>query len=224
VKHPLLAYLLGLGLIATLAFIAFFVKQNDFFLLFPAYSLAYFITIAEPLASPTSWYFLFFSGFIAIIAMILPGLSGSFILVLLGSYSAVMGVLSNFIDGLMEMNWEVIKENFFKLLVFAIGCIVGLKVFSKALKWMFANKKELTLAVLTGFMIGSLNKIWPWKEVLTTRVDRHGEVVPLLEKSILPSSYEGDALWLMAAVCAILGFLVIFSLEKAAGQKNIHAN
>ena len=81
------------------------------------------------------------------------------------------------------------------------------------------HKKALTLSVLTGFMIGSLNKIWPWKKVLSTRIDRHGEEVALLEKSILPSSFEGDPQILLAAVFAILGFALLFLLERFATRK-----
>ena len=89
---------------------------------------------------------------------------------------------------------------------------------------MFAHKKEMTLAVLTGFMIGSLNKIWPWKEVLSTRMDRHGEEVPLLEKSILPTSFDGDPQLMVAILFSILGFAVIFLLEHLASNKKTNAN
>ena len=89
---------------------------------------------------------------------------------------------------------------------------------------MFTHKKELTLAVLTGFMIGSLNKIWPWKEILSTRIDRHGEEVPLLERSILPNSFDGDALVMNAIIAAIIGFALILILERAAGEKKVHAD
>lgn len=187
-------------------------------------AIAYFITIAVPSQAPDAIYFFFLSGCIAIIAMILPGISGSFILVILGSYALVLGALTDFINGVLEGKWEVVKTNFVKVLVFILGCIVGLKVFSKALKWMFAHKKEMTLAVLTGFMIGSLNKIWPWKEVLSTRMDRHGEEVPLLEKSILPTSFEGDPQLMVAILFSIIGFAVIFLLEYLASNKKTNAN
>ena len=187
-------------------------------------AIAYFITIAVPSQAPDAIYFFFLSGCIAIIAMILPGISGSFILVILGSYALVLGTLTDFINGVLEGNWEVVKTNFVKVFVFILGCIVGLKIFSKALKWMFAHKKEITLAVLTGFMIGSLNKIWPWKEVLSTRIDRHGVEVPLLEKSVLPTSFDGDPQLMIAILFSIIGFAVIFLLEYLASSKKINAN
>lgn len=186
--------------------------------------LAYFITIAAPTEAPEATYFFFLSGCIAIIAMILPGISGSFILVILGSYAMVLGALNDFINGVLELNWEVIKTNFIKVMVFILGCIVGLKAFSKALKWMFMHKKELTLAVLTGFMIGSLNKIWPWKKVLSTRIDRHGDEQVVEAHSILPSSFEGDQELGMAILFAFIGFALIFLLERFANLKTRDAN
>lgn len=227
-NHPIVVWSFFFGLVlASILFIGKQIKKWTFTVVFAVIIgalIAYYITIAIPGTAPDVWYYFIFSGFIAIIAMILPGVSGSFILVLLGSYGMVLGTLTDFISGLMEGNWELVKTSFFKVFLFLIGCIVGLKLFSKGLKWMFAHKKELTLAVLTGFMIGSLNKIWPWKEVLSTRTDRHGEEVPLLERSIFPNSYDGDALLVYALIAAIVGFAVILVLERAAGQKNTHAD
>lgn len=181
--------------------------------------IAYFVTIAAPVQGPETLYFFFLSGCIAIIAMILPGISGSFILVILGSYAMVLGSLTNFITAFLEGNWDVVKTNFIKVMVFILGCITGLKIFSKVLKWMFNNKKEITLAVLTGFMLGSLNKIWPWKRVLSIRIDRHGEEQIVQAKSILPSAFEGDPKLLSAAICAAVGFALLFLLERAARAK-----
>lgn len=181
--------------------------------------LSYYITIAEPATSPDSYWFLFFSGFIAIIAMILPGISGAFILLLLGSYHAVIGSINEFTTALFSLNWEAALSAATKLATFAVGAILGIKVFSKVLTWMFDNYKNITLALLTGFMIGSLNKIWPWKEVFTTYINSHNKEVPILEKSILPGQYEGDPQILSAVVACIVGFLLIFLLEKLAVRK-----
>ena len=142
--------------------------------------LSYYITLAEPFASPDSPYYLLFCGFIAIIAMILPGVSGAFILLILCAYQTAIDTINNLRDGLFTGNMELFKEAFINFLLLALGAIVGIKVFSKLLNWMFKHKKNLTLAILTGFMIGSLNKIWPWKEVLSTRVNSEGIKVPLL--------------------------------------------
>mgnify|MGYP001578146105 CR=1 FL=1 len=169
--------------------------------------VAYYITTLQPLVTENSSpLFLFLAGSIAICAMILPGISGSFILVLLGAYRPVL---------------EAIDSKDFKLLaILAAGAIVGLLSFSKVLKWLFNHYKNLTLAVLTGFILGSLNKIWPWKKTLTWRLNSKGIEVPFNEQSISPFSFEGDAQIAMAIVLAIVGFIVIILLEKIANLTN----
>jgi len=181
--------------------------------------LSYFITLAEPFASPDSSIYLLFCGFIAIIAMILPGVSGAFILLILGAYQTAIDTINNLIEGVTTGNIDLFKDAFFKFCLLAIGALIGLKVFSKALNWMFKHQKNLTLAILTGFMIGSLNKIWPWKEILKTRINSKGEEVTLLDKSIFPASYDGDSQILMAFVFIVIGFAAILILESL-GKKN----
>ena len=182
--------------------------------------LSYYITLAEPFASPDSPFYLLFCGFIAIIAMILPGVSGAFILLILGAYQTAIDTINNLIEGLTTGNMTLFKDAFLKFVLLAIGALIGLKVFSKALNWMFKHQKNLTLAILTGFMIGSLNKIWPWKEVLKTRINSKGEEVTLLDKSILPTSYDGDNQMLMVLVFIVIGFAAILILESLGKQKN----
>ena len=166
---------------------------------------AYYITTLEPLISANSSpMFLFLAGALAICAMILPGISGAFILVLLGAYKPVL---------------EAIHDRNFKLIaILAAGAVVGLLSFSKVLKWLFNNYKDYTLAVLTGFILGSLNKIWPWKETLTWRINSHGIKVPFNEQSISPLSFNGDAQLGMAIVLSLVGFVVIILLEKIANK------
>lgn len=178
--------------------------------------ITYYITIAKPVSSPESYPYLFLSGFIAIIAMILPGISGAFILLLMGSYETVIGTINQFREGLTQMNLELLSTAFLKLGVFAIGAIIGLKAFSKVLHWMFHHQKDTTLALLIGFMIGSLNKVWPWKEVLETRINSHGKTVPFIGKSILPQDFQGDTQIALAITLALFGFLVIYGMEKIA--------
>ena len=181
--------------------------------------LSYLITIAEPFASPDSLIYLFFCGFVAIIAMILPGVSGAFILLLLGAYETALDTVNDLSEGISTMNGAMIKDAMFRFLSLGIGAIIGIKAFSKLLNWMFKNYKNLTMATLTGFMIGSLNKIWPWKETLSWRTNSHGEQVPLLEKSILPANYTGDDQLVMALAFVLIGFLTIFILERLGNQK-----
>lgn len=181
-------------------------------------ALTYYITIARPVSSPDSYYYIFLSGFIAIIAMILPGISGAFILLLMGSYEIIIGTINQFREGLTQMNTDLLSSAILKLGVFALGAIIGLKSFSKILHWMFDHHKNTTLALLVGFMIGSLNKVWPWKKVLETRVNSHGETVPFLEKSVLPQNFEGDPQLFTSLLLAIFGFIVIYGMEKIASK------
>jgi putative membrane protein len=169
--------------------------------------LAYNITILEPLVTnESSLFFYFISGALAICAMILPGISGSFILVLLGSYKMIL---------------EAIHSRDLKLIfTVGLGVIVGLLSFSKVLKWLFFNYKNLTLAALTGFIIGSLNKIWPWKETLSWRTNSHGEEVPLLQKSVNPFLIEDNQIFFSIAM-AIVGYAVILILEKIEKEKKL---
>ena len=185
-----------------------------------ATGLSYAITLAKPIEDANSTWFLFLAGFIAIIAMILPGISGSFILLLLGAYKSIIANISQLLEGISNLDWAVFSSAFFKIGVFGLGAIFGLKIFSRALNWLFKNHKDLILATLTGFMIGALNKIWPWKEVLEYRVNHSGEKVPFLEKSILPTNYAEDPLLWYALVFMVIGFLTIFLLEKIAAKKN----
>ncbi|WP_456421125.1 DUF368 domain-containing protein [Lutibacter sp.] len=169
--------------------------------------IAFYITTLQPLISENSSpLFLFLAGALAICAMILPGISGAFILVLLGAYKPVL---------------EAIHTRDFKLLIIiAFGAIVGLLSFSKVLKWLFGHYKNYTLALLTGFILGSLNKIWPWKETLTWRINSHGIKVPFNQQSILPFSFEGDSQILPAIILVIIGFLTIILLEKIADNNS----
>ena len=167
--------------------------------------VAFYITTLPSLSSNDSSWFLFLAGALAICAMILPGISGAFILVLLGAYEPVLDALNN----------RDIKT----IAIIGCGAIVGLLSFSKLLKWLFRHYHNLTLAILTGFIFGSLNKIWPWKKVLTTRLNSKGIEVPVLEESISPLSFEGDSKIALAIVLMIIGFLTILVLEKI-GSKN----
>ncbi len=167
--------------------------------------VAYFITILPPAENTASFPFLFLSGALAVCAMILPGVSGAFILVLLGSYKTVL---------------DAVHERDFKIVItVALGAIFGLLSFARLLKWMFKNYKNSTLALLTGFILGSLNKIWPWKKVLEYR-DYGDKVIPIKEKNISPFIFDGDPQLSYAIVIALTGFLLIFILERIASKNN----
>lgn len=184
-------------------------------------AVSYYITIAEPLGSPDSWWYIIFSGFIAIIAMILPGVSGAFLLLLLGSYKTILGSISGLAEAISSGDWAAAWKVVQTLLLFAVGCVSGLKVFSRILTWLFNHYKNLTLALLTGFMIGSLNKLWPWKEVISYRENSHGEQVPFLESSVLPQNFDGDPQIIWVIALAVLGFALILLLERWAAKNAI---
>lgn len=189
--------------------------------------VAYLITMATPAQGTDNLWYIFFSGSIAIVAMILPGISGSFILLLLGVYLTVMETISSFTGALRETNTEILLSSGILLVVFLMGCVVGLLTFSRLLKWMFERAHDITIAVLTGFLIGSLNKVWPWKEVLESFVKYPGtekeKVVPLVERNVWPGTYTeitGDSNQLIPAIIALLfGFAVVVILNLFSPKK-----
>lgn len=152
--------------------------------------IAYYITVATPAETPTHLLFIFLCGAIAICAMILPGISGSFILVLLGKYFYIM---------------EAVKTlDFVVLGVFALGCLLGITSFSRLLSYALKHLRNITLAVLSGFMLGSLNKVWPWKVV------ENGT-----EQNVLPQTEVAEGIVLM-----LVGFFLVYVLEKVSANKS----
>jgi len=167
---------------------------------------SYWITVANPGQDKTALWFVFVSGAIAISALVLPGVSGSFILVLLGMYTYIIPALKN---ALKTFEWESLKI----ILTFGAGALIGLAFFSRFLSWTFKHYKDLTLALLTGFMIGSLNKIWPWRNIIEERFTADGKSV-VLEKSVWPTAFEGDPNYLPVFILILAGFALVFLLEK----------
>lgn len=168
--------------------------------------IAYWITVLSPTETPTNLFFIFFCGALAICAMILPGISGAFILLLIGKYEYM-------ITALIEFNFPVI-------LIFALGCLLGLIGFSHVLSWILQNYRYPALALLAGFMIGSLNKVWPWKEVVSYRFNHLGEQVPAFDKSVLPGRYlevtGQDPKLFYAILFAATGVFLVVAIEKTA--------
>lgn len=165
---------------------------------------AYFITSSIPAETPEAPWFLFIAGAVAICAMILPGISGAFILLLFGKYEYVLNSLKEF---------KVVE-----ILIFMAGCLVGLLSFARVVSWLFNKYHNLTVGVLSGFMIGSLNKVWPWKELIQTYVDRHGEIKPLVEANVLPTEYlettGQEPFFLQAVFFAAGGFLIVLAIDR----------
>ncbi|MCB0163250.1 MAG: DUF368 domain-containing protein [Anaerolineae bacterium] len=164
--------------------------------------MAYYLVGLVPVQTPDAAWFLFLSGFIAICAMILPGISGSFILVLMGKYQYILGAVND--------------RDFVTLILVAAGAAVGLVTFAQVLSWLFKRYHDLTVALLIGFMIGSLRKIWPWKETLQTVIDRHGEAIPVVQVNVLPSAWTSEVT--LAIVLALIGFAIVFVLDYFASK------
>lgn len=236
-EHPVLIWSFFFGLIiASIYFVGKQIKKwsiSTVIALFAGAAIAFYISSLPSLASNTNSYFLFIAGAIAICAMILPGISGSFILVILGAYKTLSDAFHDF--------------DIKKIALFASGAIVGLLSFSRVLKWLFKNYHNLTLALLTGFILGSLNKVWPYKQTLKVMEDASGNIIDfetisnfgtlgiyqksiqdfdsykvVIEQSVSPSHYadinQVSAQLPLAIGLMIAGFLTIFILEKVGNK------
>ena len=192
VAYPVLVWSFFFGLVlASTWFVGKDVKERNWktglgFLLGAA--LAFYITVATPAETPSHFLFIFLCGAIAICAMILPGISGSFILVLLGKYFFIM-------EAVKTLDLKVIA-------VFGIGACVGITSFSRLLSYALSHMRNITLAVLSGFMLGSLNKVWPWKETIEG-----------VEQNIAPNAFVWQAVYL-----ALLGFVMVYGIEKISSK------
>ncbi|AWB69031.1 DUF368 domain-containing protein [Saccharobesus litoralis] len=211
-NHPILIWSFFSGLIAASVYLLAKQQTNwrpvNYISLLIGIGIVYIISISTPSQLPSDWWFLFLGGFIAICAMILPGVSGSFILLLLGLYSVALNAVKN-----MDL---------IALAAFGFGCIAGLMVFSRFLSWLLDRYYQTTIALLIGFLIGSLNVTWPWKQVVSTYVNRHGETVPLIRENVLPSTfsnvYSTDSQLIFALLASLFGILLVISIELIASK------
>ncbi|GGG57613.1 DUF368 domain-containing protein [Bizionia arctica] len=238
-EQPILIWSFFFGLIiASIFFVGKQIKKWNpatFISLIIGAILAYYVTTLPSMANNSNPLFLFLAGAIAICAMILPGISGSFILVILGAYKTLSDAFHD---------WD-----FKRIAIFGLGAVVGLLSFSRVLKWLFKHYYNTTLALLTGFIIGSLNKIWPWKKSILVLKDSTGLTMPfsevsnlgslsvyqqqinnfdsykiVTEESVSPYVYSSinDAVnnQLFVAIALIIaGFLTIFILEKIGNKQ-----
>jgi putative membrane protein len=176
-------------------------------------AISFYITIASPAQGPDALWYLFICGAIAICAMILPGISGSFILLLMGAYHTVLTALTSF--------------DISKILAFMLGAIIGLLSFSRIVKFMLNRYRANTLAILTGFLAGSLNKVWPWKTHVENRINSKGKIVAFLDKNVMPADYstpsdadialgfiDKDPKLLFSILLMMLGFALVIILGK----------
>ena len=163
--------------------------------------ISYFVVGMVPVETAETSLAFFLSGAIAIVAMILPGISGSFILVLMGKYTQVLSAVVNF--------------DVFILGTVMLGAVVGISVFSRLLSWLFRSYHDMTVVVLIGLMIGSLRKIWPWKEVVETTLDRHGALIPIREKNILPDGLDTSTFFALFLFFSAFAFMIY--MDKKIG-------
>jgi putative membrane protein len=206
VYHPVLTWSLFFGLIA--ASILVVGRQVEgwgrpgvwtAFLLGAA--AAYAIVNLMPATTPETLGFIFLSGMCAICAMILPGISGAFILVILGKYEFIMATVKN----------PFLPAHLVILLVFMAGCLVGLAGFSRFLKYLLNTHRNLTLALLTGLMLGAMRKVWPWKETLKSEMI--GDQLQVLQtRNVLPPALDGEVFF--AAFLVLAGFAAVVLLER----------
>ncbi|MGZ2369565.1 DUF368 domain-containing protein [Ancylomarina sp. YFZ004] len=207
-QHPILIWSFFFGLIVASALVIAKKitewKLRSIIAMIVGIGLAYMVTVVTPAETTNAYWFLFLSGALAICAMILPGISGAFILLLLGKYAFVLNALSSF-------KLDIIA-------VVGAGAVVGLLSFSNLLSWLLRKYHNMTIALLSGFMIGSLNKVWPWKQTVSTFIDRHGVEKSLDTNNVLPQTFESisgqNANLIFAIGLAILGFIVIIIMDK----------
>ncbi len=157
------------------------------------------ISLSSTTSFPNSDIFIFITGSIAITAMILPGISGSFILLLLSKYEFIINAIKDF--------------DIRVILVFGLGCICGLLIFSRFLHFLFQNYKDNLLSVLSGFLIGSLIKIWPFRMVIETRIDSDGIEEAMITQPVIPTSQDIESI-LMFLLFSIFGYLLITLIQK----------
>ncbi|WP_321285039.1 DUF368 domain-containing protein [uncultured Vibrio sp.] len=205
---PIWSFFFGLILVSVYHIVRQVEKRDAirFITLLVGVAFAYSITVLKPLHMEPTMVNTLIAGSIAICAMILPGISGSFILLLIGMYTPVLAAVKGFQVDVLAL--------------FLTGCVIGLLTFSHLLSWLLRHFRDATLMFLTGLMIGTLPKIWPWKETLTWRTNSKGEQVPLLQHNLTPFEYEHITSQPSQIVIAIIMMLaaiaLVLSLEKFA--------
>lgn len=213
--YPLLVWGFFSGLIAA-SVILLWRQQgrwrvHEWLAFFSGVVIVVLISIARPAELPESNWLLFAGGFIAIIAMILPGISGSFILLLLGLYTTLLAAVN--------------ENNFVGLLCFMLGAALGLMTFSRFLSWLLDKYHATTLALLMGFLVGSLNVTWPWKLVLESYTNRHGDNVALVQRNVFPAEFslvnQVDALVFPVFGMVLVGIFLVLFTEFVAGKLSL---
>lgn len=197
-------------------------KLGQILLLIAGVAIALLVCTLSPVQGSSHPLYLIICGMIAISALILPGVSGSFMLLILGLYATVLGALRGFVETQQMEQLQII-------IFFAVGCLLGLVIFSRVVSWAFQTYRDPMLALMTGFVLGSLYKIWPWRNAVLLMNDS-GEELPytvglastelsemkvLSEKLVLPGDYlMGSPHTAIVLVCALLGAAIVFLMSR----------
>lgn len=211
-EHPLPLWSFFVGLIVGSVIYLLrqyrFAHWREYLLFVTGIAIAWGISVAPSVQLEGTLATMFFAGSIALCAMILPGISGSFILMLLGLYPVFIGAIA-------ELQLDI-------LMVFGLGGIIGLAVFSRVLSWLLAHYEVPVIAMMCGFLVGSLNIIWPWKQVLESVVSHSGKTIVLSAQNLWPSQYTQlvgmDAQTLLSVTAMLAGLILVLGLEYVGSR------
>ncbi len=164
-------------------------------------AIAYFIVSMIPVSTPEDLWFIFITGVVGICAMILPGLSGAFILLILGKYEFITRTFKN----------PFLWEHIIIIMVFGAGMATGILMFSRVVSYFLDRHPNVMMAFLTGLMAGAMQKIWPWKQVIETKIIR-GKSHDIVMQNILPQNIDAD--FFIAVSLAAIGFIIVILLDR----------
>ena len=214
---PLWSFFLGL-LLSSIFFLKNSIKKwgsINLSLVILSAILSFLLTQMTPIEGEIGFIYLFISGFIGIIAMILPGISGAYILIILGAYSSIIGLIKDVLSALTTSEIDIFIPALSQLTVFALGTIVGMRIFASILKWLFDKEHDKTMSVLIGLMIGALHKIWPWQEKFELII---GEKYKIFSKPIFPFQYPENPQVVPAFILFVSGLVMVWIIERNSNQ------
>ena len=215
---PLWSFFLGL-LLSSIFFLKNSIKKwgsINLSLVLLSAILSFLLTQMTPIDGEVGLLYLFISGFIGIIAMILPGISGAYILIILGAYSTIIGLIKDVLSALTTSEIDIFIPALSQLTVFALGTIVGMRIFASILKWLFDKEHDKTMSVLIGLMIGALHKIWPWQEKFELII---GEKYKIFSKPIYPFQYPENPQVITAFILFVSGLCMVRIIKRNSNQR-----
>ena len=218
--YPIALWSFFLGLLVNSIFILKRVVNNwsylNIGLLVLGAVISFFLTQITPKGTDIGLIYIFFCGFFGIIAMILPGISGAYILLILGAYQTIINLIKMALKSLSSFNLDLLIPIYTKLFIFGFGILVGLRIFSSILKWLFDNENDKTMSILIGLMIGAIHKIWPWQVIFEVSIGGQNK---LLYRPISPLNYPEDAQLLLATILFLIGAVLVWILDSQRGKK-----